>query len=146
MAEPTPARTYPGDDDPVLAALVRQIIERVADQWTMLVVEALHEHGTVRFGQLGNLVGDISQKMLTQTLRHMERDGLVTRTVHPIIPPRVDYALTDLGASLGEAFCGVWVWAHKHHAQIEAARQAFNDRKATRRTGQTRPPAAPAGR
>jgi DNA-binding HxlR family transcriptional regulator len=111
--------------DPKLDALVREIIERVADKWTMLVLEVLEEHGVVRFTRLGKLVGDISQKMLTKTVRQMERDGLVTRTVHPVIPPRVEYELTELGHSLGAAFCGVWLWAEKHGKEIEQARAAF---------------------
>jgi DNA-binding HxlR family transcriptional regulator len=111
--------------DPKLEALVREIIERVADKWTMLVLEVLEEHGVVRFTRLGKLVGGVSQKMLTKTVRQMERDGLVTRTVHPVIPPRVEYELTDLGRSLGEAFCGVWIWAEEHSDEIERAREAF---------------------
>src|ERR1700743_713655 len=83
--------------DPKIEAMVREIIERVADKWTMLVLEVLEEHGGVRFTRLGELVGGISQKMLTKTVRQMERDGLVTRTVHPVIPPRVEYELTELG-------------------------------------------------
>ena len=114
--------------DPAVAVLVRQVIERVADNWTMLVLEALEEHGVVRFTRLGQLVGGISQKMLTKTVRQMECDGLVTRTVHPVIPPRVEYALTDLGRSLSEAFCGVWVWAEAHHDEVERARTAFRRR------------------
>jgi DNA-binding HxlR family transcriptional regulator len=112
--------------DPKLEALVRQIIERVADKWTMLVLDVLDEHGVVRFTRLGTLVGDISQKMLTKTVRQMERDGLVTRTVHPVIPPRVEYQLTELGRSLGEAFCGVWIWAEEHGDEIERARKVFD--------------------
>jgi DNA-binding HxlR family transcriptional regulator len=114
--------------DPKLDALVREIIERVADKWTMLVLEVLEEHGVVRFTRLGELVGGISQKMLTKTVRQMERDGLVIRTVHPVIPPRVEYQLTPLGRSLGEAFCGVWIWAEKHGDEIEQAREAFERR------------------
>jgi DNA-binding HxlR family transcriptional regulator len=91
----------------------------------MLILEVLEEHGTVRFTQLGKLVGGISQKMLTKTLRQMESDGLVKRTVHPVIPPHVDYSLTNLGRSLGGAFCGVWIWAETHHAEIEKARRNF---------------------
>src|SRR5712664_380872 len=109
--------------DPKLEALVREIIERVADKWTMLVLEVLEEHGVVRFTRLGELVGDISQKMLTKTVRQMERDGLVTRTVHPVIPPRVEYQLTELGHSLGAAFWGVWIWAEEHWGEIERARR-----------------------
>ena len=111
--------------DPALEALVRQMIGQVADKWTMLILETLEQHGTVRFTQLGRLVGDISQKMLTKTLRQMEQDGLVQRTVHPVIPPHVDYRLTELGRSLSAAFCGVWIWAEAHHAEVEAARAAF---------------------
>jgi DNA-binding HxlR family transcriptional regulator len=97
----------PPETDPKLDALVREIIARVADKWTMLVLEVLEEHDVVRFTRLGELVGDISQKMLTKTVRQMERDGLVTRTVHPVIPPRVEYELTELGHSLGaHAFVG----------------------------------------
>lgn len=115
----------PDHIDPAIEALVRGIIGQVADKWTMLILEVLEEHGTLRFTEVGRHVGGISQKMLTKTLREMERDGLVSRIVHPVIPPHVDYTLTDLGHSLGEAFCGVWIWAQKHHATIEAARAAF---------------------
>ena len=115
--------------DPAVEALVRELICRVADKWTMLVLETLEEGGTLRFTEIGRAVGDISQKMLTKTLRDMERMGLVSRTVHPVVPPHVDYALTDLGRSLGAAFCGVWMWAEAHHAAIEAARAAFDARE-----------------
>ncbi|MDZ4364304.1 helix-turn-helix domain-containing protein [Brevundimonas sp.] len=115
--------------DPRVEALVNQVIGRVADKWTMLILEALTEHGPLRFTRLGKAVGGISQKMLTQTLRQMERDGLVIRTVHPVIPPRVDYHLTDLGLTLAEAFCGVWTWAETHLERIEAARLAFDQRQ-----------------
>jgi len=115
----------PTEVDPKIEMLVRDIIGQVADKWTMLILEALEEHGTLRFTQVGRHVGGISQKMLTQTLRQMECDGLVTRTVHPVIPPHVDYSLTELGRSLGSAFCGVWIWAETHHEEIEKARAAF---------------------
>jgi DNA-binding HxlR family transcriptional regulator len=112
--------------DPRLEALVTDLIARVADKWTMIVIEVLAAEGETRFTALGRRVPGISQKMLTQTLRAMERDGLVIRTIHPVIPPRVDYRLTDLGLSLGEAFCGVWEWAETNLARIEAARQRFD--------------------
>ncbi len=115
-------------NDPELDALVREIIGCVADKWTMLALETLGEHGQLRFTRLGELIGGVSQKMLTKTLRQMEADGLVTRTVFPVIPPRVEYALTDLGLSLGEAFCGVWVWAEKHREAIMKAREEFGQR------------------
>ena len=114
--------------DPRVEALVNDVICRVADKWTMLILEVLAEHGETRFTRVGELVGGISQKMLTQTLRQMERDGLVIRTVHPVIPPKVEYRLTDLGFTLAEAFCGVWMWAEKNIDRIEAARAAFDGR------------------
>ena len=80
----------------------------------------------IRFSRLRERVGGISQKMLTQTLRQLERDGLVSRRVHPVIPPRVDYKLTPLGLSLGKAVCGIWTWTEAHAADIEKARKAFD--------------------
>lgn len=117
---------YPADLDPRVEALVTQVIGRVADKWTMILLEVLTEGGEQRFSQLLRAAEGISQKMLTQTLRQMERDGLVIRTVHAAVPPRVDYRLTDLGEGLSYAFCGVWVWAAKNVDRIEAARAAFD--------------------
>ncbi|HYP08401.1 MAG TPA: helix-turn-helix domain-containing protein [Bryobacteraceae bacterium] len=107
-------------------ALVREIIERIADKWTLLVLEVLSEHGELRFTRIGELVGGISQKMLTKTLRQLERDGLVVRTVHPVIPPHVEYKLTPMGESLSAAFCGVWIWATEHREAIARARSSFD--------------------
>ncbi len=115
-----------GPVDPRLAALVNDLIGRVADKWTMLILEALTEHAPLRFGRLAERVAGISQKMLTQTVRQMERDGLVTRTVFSEVPPRVEYELTPLGLTLGGAFCGVWVWASDHLKAVETARQRFD--------------------
>ena len=129
MAKAAP-RQLPHDDvDPRVEALVTQLIGRVADKWTMLVIEELAHGEELRFTELGRRVDGISQKMLTQTLRQMERDGLLVRTIHPVIPPKVEYRLTHLGLSLGEAFCGVWVWAANNLIEIEAARHAFDGRK-----------------
>ena len=114
--------------DPRVEALVNELIGRVADKWTMLVIEALAAKGEMRFTRIGEEIGGISQKMLTQTLRQMERDGLVVRTVHPVIPPRVEYKLTKMGDSLGYAFCGVWTWAGKHLEEIEKSRREFDAR------------------
>ncbi len=114
------------DLDPKVDALVHELIGRVADKWTMIVLEVLVEHGELRFTRLGQLAGGISQKMLTQTVRQMERDGLLIRTVHPVIPPKVEYRLTELGMSLGAAFCGVWLWAEANLERVEAARQGFD--------------------
>lgn len=123
------ACVHPSPEDPAVEALVTAIIGQVADKWTLLILEALTEGGVMRFGAIGRAVGDISQKMLTKTLRDMERMGLVSRTVHPVVPPHVDYALTDLGRSLGAAFCGVWLWAAENRERVEAARAAFDARE-----------------
>ena len=115
--------------DPRIEALVTELIGRVADKWTMLILEVLTERGELRFTRLSELVPGISYKMLTQTLRSMEREGLIARTVHPVVPPKVEYKLTDLGLSLGGAFCGVWIWAEKHLEEVERARAAFDKRR-----------------
>jgi DNA-binding HxlR family transcriptional regulator len=105
--------------------LVREILERVADKWTLLVVDALEGRAETRFGELLARIPGVSQKMLTKTLRQLERDGLVVRRVHPEVPPRVDYRLTPLGESLGEALCGVWRWVEAHHDEVERSRRAY---------------------
>lgn len=125
-AKSAPESTQTASADPRVEALVNDLIGRVADKWTMIVLEVLNEHGELRFTQLARKVPDISQKMLTQTLRQMERDGMVRRTVHAVVPPRVDYRLTDLGASLGAAFCSVWIWAEENLRKVEAAREQFD--------------------
>ena len=125
--QPAPSPEY-SQIDPRVEALVHEVIGRVADKWTMIVVEALTEHGELRFTRLAQLSGGVSQKMLTQTLRGMERDGLVIRTVHPCVPPKVEYRLTDLGLSLGEAFCGVWTWAEANLDRIGRSRAEFDAR------------------
>lgn len=122
--------------DPRVETLVQELIGRVADRWTMIILECLVEHGTLRFTQLGRMVTGISQKMLTQTVRQMERDGLLTRKVYPVVPPKVEYALTDLGLTLSAAFCGVWVWAAENLPKVEAARNTF-DKRAKQRLRQT---------
>jgi len=114
--------------DPRVEALVNELIGRVADKWTMLILEALEDHGECRFTRLAGFVPGISQKMLTQTLRAMERDGLVHRTVHAVVPPKVEYRLTELGQGLGEAFCGVWLWAEANLERVEGARSEFDAR------------------
>ena len=122
------------DSDPEVDALVTDVIAQVADKWTMLILEELASAEHLRFTQIGRLIPGISQKMLTQTLRQMEREGLVTRTIHPVVPPRVDYRLTDLGLSLGEAFCGVWQWAEANFARIQASRAGFDKQRARDKT------------
>lgn len=109
---------------PELDGIVLDVIGRVADKWTMLVLEVLAQHGVQRFTRIGQRVGNISQRMLTKTLRQMEQDGFVTRTVYPEVPPRVEYQLTELGESLCAAFCGVWTWAENHQVELKALREA----------------------
>lgn len=112
--------------DPRVEALVNDVIAQVADNWTMLLIEVLHDHGEQRFTRIFEKMPGISQKMLTQTLRQMERNGLVVRTIHPVVPPKVEYRLTELGVALGEAFCGVWTWAEDNLEAVETARRCFD--------------------
>jgi DNA-binding HxlR family transcriptional regulator len=100
----------------------RLVLDRVAEKWTGLVVLALSD-GTLRFGELRDRIGGVAPKVLTQTLRNLERDGLVTRTVHAEVPPRVEYALTDLGASLREPLAAIQLWAEANVARVLANRQ-----------------------
>ncbi len=104
---------------------VSEVLSRVGDKWTVLVVSTLGD-GAKRFNELRKALGSISQRMLTLTLRGLERDGLVTRTVKPTNPPRVDYELTRLGRSLLEPVSELGLWARQHRAAIQAARQRFD--------------------
>jgi DNA-binding HxlR family transcriptional regulator len=110
---------------------VSEVLERVGDKWSVLVVVMLGD-GPKRFNEVKRAIGNISQRMLTLTLRGLERDGLVTRTVFPTIPPRVDYELTGLGRSLLEPVAALGSWARENHAKIEKARARFDQRKAAR--------------
>ena len=101
------------------------VLARIGDKWSVLVVSRLGD-GPLRFNELRRTIGGISQRMLTLTLRGLERDGLITRTVFPTIPPRVDYELTRLGRSLLEPVSGIGLWARQNRAAIEAARQRFD--------------------
>ena len=104
---------------------VSEVLARVGDKWTVLVVSTLGD-GPKRFNELRRALGSISQRMLTLTLRGLERDGLVTRTVFPTIPPRVDYELTDLGRSLLEPVSELGLWARQNRASIQQARATFD--------------------
>jgi DNA-binding HxlR family transcriptional regulator len=104
---------------------VSEVLSRVGDKWTVLVVSTLGD-GPKRFNELRKALGSISQRMLTLTLRALERDGLVTRTVFPTIPPRVDYELTKLGRSLLDPVSGLGLWARKNRAAIQDARKRFD--------------------
>ncbi|KAB2340637.1 winged helix-turn-helix transcriptional regulator [Actinomadura rudentiformis] len=99
----------------------RQVLDHIAGKWTILIVDALLE-GTMRYTDLRRRIEGVSQKMLTQTLRSLEADGFVTRTVHPTIPPRVEYDLTPLGHSLAEPITALRQWTETHINEIEQAR------------------------
>ncbi|WP_085997069.1 winged helix-turn-helix transcriptional regulator [Nocardia pneumoniae] len=100
----------------------RQVLDHIAGKWTVLIVDALAE-GTMRYTDLHQRIEGISQKMLTQTLRRLETDGFVVRTVHPTVPPRVEYTLTDLGHSLRVPIAGLREWIETNINRIEAERR-----------------------
>lgn len=104
---------------------VSEVLQRIGDKWTVLVVGELGG-GAKRFNEIRRSLGSISQRMLTLTLRGLERDGLVTRTVYPTVPPRVDYELTRLGRSLLEPVNGLGRWARQNQPAIQEARQKFD--------------------
>lgn len=102
-------------------AEVHAVLDRVANRWTALVVEAL-AGGTKRYSEVRRELGGVSHKMLAQTLRGLERDGIVARTVYPVVPPKVEYSLTPLGETLVGPLAAICCWAREHRAEIEAAR------------------------
>lgn len=106
----------------------RLVLQRIGDKWTPLVIQAL-KAGPGRFTAIRSAVGGVTPKVLTQALRALERDGLVARTVYAQVPPRVDYALTDLGATLLEPLDAVRAWAETHAATILDSRAAYDDRQ-----------------
>jgi DNA-binding HxlR family transcriptional regulator len=108
---------------------VRQILDRIADKWSLLAI-ALLEGRTLRFTELQRRIDGISQRMLTVTLRQLERDGLVERTVYPVVPPRVEYSLTPLGSTLHSTIQSLVTWTEEHQAEIAAARAAYDGRAA----------------
>ncbi len=134
-----------GDPFDVLdvACPTRQVLARIGDKWSMLVICALAP-GTRRFSDLRRQIGGITQKMLTQTLRGLERDGLVTRRAFPTVPVTVEYTLTPLGHSLGGAVDGLRTWAYAHMDHIDAARAEFDSRTTT--TGPPTPITTPSDR
>jgi DNA-binding HxlR family transcriptional regulator len=113
----------------------REMLARVGDKWSVYVIHVLGDVGTLRFNELRSRVNGISQRMLTVTLRGMERDGLVTRTIYPEVPPRVEYALTDLGATLRRLVRGLVDWSEAHLIEVDAARAAYDARN--RRTAKS---------
>lgn len=108
---------------------VRQILDRVADKWSLLVI-ALLDSRRLRFTELRREIDGVSQRMLTVTLRQLERDGLVKRTVHPVVPPRVEYELTPLGGTLHATIQSLVTWTEQHQQEIAQAREAYDKREA----------------
>lgn len=106
---------------------VRQTLDRIGDKWSLLVISILGS-GPLRFMELRREIGSISQRMLTLTLRHLERDGLVQRTVYPTIPPKVEYRLTALGETLLESIQAIVLWTLKHRGEISEARETYDAR------------------
>ena len=105
------------------------VLNRIGDKWSVMVVGMLSP-GTLRFNELKRQINGISQRMLTLTLRNLERDGLVTRTIYPEIPPRVEYGLTELGKTLRGPIGTLWDWSAANHQAIVAARMAYDTRHA----------------
>ena len=105
--------------------ITKDVLRRIGDKWSVLIIMALSE-GSLRFSELARQIPDISQRMLTLTLRALERDGLVVRTVTPIVPARVDYALSALGQSLQEPVVALGRWAFTHQDEVKMAREAFD--------------------
>ncbi len=101
---------------------VRDILDRFGDKWSMLILTTIHAHGIIRFGELYRAIPDISQKMLTATLRTLETDGYITRHVYAEVPPRVEYGMTDLGRTLIPHIDSLVEWALAHRVDVEAAR------------------------
>jgi DNA-binding HxlR family transcriptional regulator len=111
------------------------VLNRIGDKWSVMVVGVLRG-GTLRFGEIRRAITGISQRMLTLTLRNLERDGLVTRTLYPEVPPRVEYTLTPLGETLLPAIGALWDWSSDHYGDIVAARAAYDEREARRRAAE----------
>jgi DNA-binding HxlR family transcriptional regulator len=112
-----------------LACEVRRILDRIADKWSLLVIALLGQN-TLRFSELRRQIDGISQRMLTLTLRNLERDGLVSRTVYPVVPPRVEYRLTTLGETLIDTIRSLVEWTSIHQDEIRAARDTYDSAEA----------------
>ena len=117
--------------NPQVDALTFELLGQIADKWTLLVLEELTESGVLRFTELRRKIPNVSQKMLTQTLRRLEQNGLVERRIHAVIPPRVEYQHTELGRSLCTAVCALWMWVDDNAESMEKARQKFESNSAS---------------
>lgn len=122
-------KSYKNHRLPILKCPVRDVLDQIGDKWSTLILLILGERSH-RFGELRRAVPDISQRMLTQTLRDLQRDGLISRHVHPTVPPSVEYRLTPLGQSLLEPLSHLIRWANSHYGAIIAARSSFQPQAA----------------
>ena len=118
---------HPDVQEVAVCNAMGDILNRIGDKWSVMIVGYL-KRKTMRFNELRHAIGGISQRMLTLTLRNLERDGLVTRTVYPEIPPRVEYELTTLGRTLTEPLSALWVWASEHQNEVKEARARYDAR------------------
>ena len=107
------------------------VLNRIGDKWSVMVVGILSRTGTIRFNELKRSINGVSQRMLTLTLRNLERDCLVTRTIYPEVPPRVEYGLTELGKTLTGPINALWDWSAEHHGSIIDARSIYDTRQST---------------
>ncbi|MBU1305231.1 MAG: helix-turn-helix transcriptional regulator [Alphaproteobacteria bacterium] len=105
------------------------VLNRIGDKWSVMVVGILGNQGTLRFNELKRMINGVSQRMLTLTLRNLERDGLVTRTIYPEVPPRVEYKLTELGKTLQNPIMALWDWSAENHGAIVDARAIYDARE-----------------
>lgn len=128
MATKPKEAVRPDDHQHDKCRLLGQILDRVGDKWTIMAVGALSE-GPMRFNEMMRHIGGVSHRMLTLTLRALERDGMVSRTAYPTIPPKVEYELTPLGRSLTEPLATLLQWGETHSDEIEVARKVFDDRR-----------------
>jgi len=105
------------------------VLSRIGDKWSVMVVGMLSRNGTLRFNELKRMINGVSQRMLTLTLRNLERDGLVSRTIYPEVPPRVEYCLTEMGKTLQGPINALWDWSAEHHHSIVDARDIYDQRQ-----------------
>lgn len=125
-SETCPGAVIP-ETRPMMTCRAREVLQRVGDKWSVLAIDLLGQ-GTMRFTELHRAIDGITARMLTVTLRGLERDGIVTRTIHPVIPPRVEYALTPMGRTLLDTIGQLVSWTDSHLPEIEAARAAYDGR------------------
>lgn len=114
------------------------VLNRIGDKWSVMVVGMLGRNGTLRFNELKRMINGVSQRMLTLTLRNLERDGLVTRTIYPEVPPRVEYSLTELGRTLQDPISALWDWSAENHGAIVEARAIYDTREGAIATEEAR--------